>query len=62
MIGTGTSGMKVIGCGRWDRSEEYRLAHNLLKIDGEIGREMDHEIDRDPETLLGQVSLLNSGD
>lgn len=50
--------MKMIGCGRLDRSEEYRLAHNLLKMDHEI----DRGISRDPETLLGQVSLSKSGD
>jgi hypothetical protein len=54
----GMNGMKMVGRGRLEWSEEYRLAHNLLKIDDEIN----HEIDLDPGTCLGQASLLNSGD
>ncbi len=32
MNGTGMNGMGMTGRGRLDWSEEYRLAHNLLKI------------------------------
>jgi hypothetical protein len=35
MIGTGINGMKMIGRGRLDWSDEYRLAHNLLKVGGD---------------------------
>ncbi len=46
--------VKMIGARRLDRSEEYRLAHNLLKIDrGTVAI---------PRLYLGRVSLLNSGD
>jgi hypothetical protein len=50
MIGTGMNGVKTIGRGRLEGSEEYRLAHNLLRIC------------RDPEAFLGRAFLLDSGD
>lgn len=53
MIGTGMNGMETSGRGRSGWSEEYRLAHNLLKI---------IEMTAILRPLSGRASLLNSGD
>jgi hypothetical protein len=50
MIGTGTNGVKSVRRQRLCRPSERRLARYLL------------EIPHNPETVLRQASVLNSGD